>query len=153
MTGEAGGTDRPCDAGAVDKFGVVTFVQKRLFNPLVRPLLEHVPIPGYALLETTGRRSGLPRRNPVGDGLDGSTFWIVSEHGRRSSYVRNIEADPRVRVRVRGRWRSGTAHLMPDDDPRERQRILSRRMAARINAASVRRLGTDLLTVRIDLDD
>jgi deazaflavin-dependent oxidoreductase (nitroreductase family) len=137
----------------VDKFGVVTFVQKRLFNPLVRPLLEHVWIPGYALLETTGRTSGLPRRNPVGDGLDGSTFWIVSEHGRRSSYVRNIEADPRVRVRVRGRWRTGTALLMPDDDPRERQRILGRRMAARINAASVRRLGTDLLTVRIDLDD
>ena len=48
MTGEAGGTDRPCDAGAVDKFGVVTFVQKRLFNPLVRPLLEHVPIPETA---------------------------------------------------------------------------------------------------------
>jgi hypothetical protein len=67
--------------------------------------------------------------------------------------VRNIEANPRVRVRVRGRWRTGTAHVLPDDDPRERQRMLSRRLAARINAASVRRLGTDLLTVRIDLDD
>jgi deazaflavin-dependent oxidoreductase (nitroreductase family) len=138
----------------MDKFRVVTFVQKRLFNPLVRTVLERgVPIPGYALLETTGRRSGLPRTTPVGDGLDGSTFWIVSEHGRRSAYVRNIEAQPRVRLRVRGRWRSGTAHLVPDDDPLERQRILSRRFAARINAASVRRLGTDLLTVRIDLDD
>lgn len=137
----------------MDKFRVVMFVQKRLFNPVVRPLLELLPIPGYALLETTGRKSGLPRRNPVGDGLTGSIFWIVSEHGRRSSYVRNIEANPRVRVRVRGRWRSGTAHLLPDDDPRERQRLLGRRLGARINAASVRRLGTDLLTVRIDLDD
>jgi deazaflavin-dependent oxidoreductase (nitroreductase family) len=137
----------------VDKFRVVTFVQRRLLNPLVRPLLERVWIPGYALLETTGRTSGLPRRNPVGDGLEGSTFWIVSEHGRRASYVRNIEADPRVRVRVRGRWRSGTAHLLPDDDTQERQRKLSRRLGARINAASVRRMGTDLLTVRIDLDD
>lgn len=132
---------------------MVTFVQKRLFNPVVRPLLERLPVPGYALLETTGCKSGLPRRNPVGDGLTGSTFWIVSEHGHRSSYVRNIEANPRVRVRVRGRWRSGTAHLLPDDDPRERQRILGRRLGARINAASVRRLGTELLTVRIDLDD
>jgi deazaflavin-dependent oxidoreductase (nitroreductase family) len=147
------GRSSSCHAGAVDKFRTVTFVQKRLFNPVVRPLLEHVPVPGYALLETTGRKSGLPRRNPVGDGLQGSTFWIVSEHGRRSSYVRNIEANPRVRVRVRGRWRTGTAHVLPDDDPRERQRMLSRRLAARINAASVRRLGTDLLTVRIDLDD
>lgn len=138
----------------MDKFRAVTFVQRRLVNPVVRAVLTRGPgIPGYALLETTGRKSGLPRRTPVGDGLAGDTFWIVSEHGRRSAYVRNIEADPRVRVRVRGRWRSGTAHLLPDDDPRERQRVLGRRLAARINAASVRRLGTDLLTVRIDLDD
>lgn len=136
----------------VDKYQVVTFVQKRVANPLVRGLLERgVRIPGYALLETTGRKSGLPRTTPVGDGLEGSTFWIVSEHGRRSAYVRNIEADPRVRVRVRGRWRSGTAHVLPADDPRERQRMLGRR--AWLNAASVRRLGTDLLTVRIDLTD
>jgi deazaflavin-dependent oxidoreductase (nitroreductase family) len=138
----------------VDKYGVVTFVQKRLLNPVVRPLLARgLRIPGYALLETTGRKSGVPRRNPVGDGLEGSTFWIVSEHGRRSSYVRNIEANPRVRIRTRGRWRSGTAHLLPDDDPRERQRTMNKRLATRINSAAVRRVGTDLLTVRIDLDD
>ena len=147
-----------CHAGRVDKFEVVTFVQRRLVNPVVRTALESgLPVPGYALLETVGRTSGRPRRNPVGDGLDGDTFWIISEHGRRSSYVRNIEANPRVRIRVRGRWRSGTAHLLPDDDPQERQRILGsrsdHRLAVRINAASVRRLGTDLLTVRIDLDD
>jgi deazaflavin-dependent oxidoreductase (nitroreductase family) len=142
----------------VDKFRVVTFVQRRLVNPVVRALLQRGPgVPGYALLETTGRRTGRPRRTPVGDGLDGSTFWIVSEHGRRSSYVRNIEADPRVRVRVRGRWRPGTAHLLVEDNPRERQRLLARRpgrrLGTRINAAAVRRLGTDLLTVRIDLDN
>src|SRR4051812_49690775 len=132
----------------MDKYRAVSFVQKRLFNPLVRAVLERgVPIPGYALLETTGRTSGLRRTTPVGDGLDGSTFWIVSEHGRRAAYVRNLEANPRVRVRVRGHWRSGTAHLLPDDDPRERQRILGRRPAARLNALLVRAWGTDLLTV------
>ncbi|MQA61596.1 MAG: nitroreductase family deazaflavin-dependent oxidoreductase, partial [Actinophytocola sp.] len=87
-----------------------------------------------------------------GDGLDGDTFWIVSEHGRRSAYVRNIEADPHVRVRVRRQWRSGTAHILPDDDPRERQRLLSRRFSARLNAIAVRSLGTELLTVRVDLE-
>jgi deazaflavin-dependent oxidoreductase (nitroreductase family) len=138
----------------VDKFRAVTFMQRRLLNPVVRAVLQRgIGVPGYALLETIGRKSGLPRTTPVGDGLEGSTFWIVSEHGRRSAYVHNIEANPRVRVRVRGRWRTGTAQVLPDDDPRERQRRLSHRLAARINAASVRRLGTDLLTVRIDLDD
>lgn len=137
----------------MDKFRVVTWVQKRVANPVVRSVLERGwRVPGYALLETTGRKSGQPRRTPVGDGLDGDSFWIVSEHGRRSAYVLNIESNPRVRVWVRGRWRTGTALLLPDDDPRERQRLLGRRFAARVNAAAVRSLGTNLLTVRVNLD-
>jgi hypothetical protein len=35
-------------------------------------------------------------------------FWIVAEHGRRANYVRNIEANPRVRVRVGRRWHEGS---------------------------------------------
>lgn len=138
----------------MDKHAVVSFVQKRLLNPVVRAGLERGwRMPGYALLETTGRKSGLPRRTPVGDGLDGEAFWIVAEHGRRAAYVRNIEADPRVRVCVRGRWRTGVATPLPDDDPRERQRTMGRRrFDARVNAAAVRAFGTELLTVRIDLD-
>jgi deazaflavin-dependent oxidoreductase (nitroreductase family) len=138
----------------MDKYAVVHFVQKRLMNPVVRPLLERgVRIPGYAVLETIGRKSGQPRRTPVGDGLDGDTFWIVAEHGRRAAYVLNIEANPRVRVRVRGKWRTGIAVPMPDDDPLERQRLMGERnRLARSNARAVRAFGTDLLTVRIDLD-
>ncbi len=117
-------------------------------NPLVRPLARRGLMPGWAVLETIGRRSGLPRQTPVGDGLQGETFWIVAEHGRKASYVKNIEAEPRVRVNVRGRWRSGTAHLLPDDDPRQRQRL----MPNRLNSLFVRLAGTDLLTIRIDLD-
>jgi deazaflavin-dependent oxidoreductase (nitroreductase family) len=123
-------------------------IAKYLVNPPVKALGRLGVTPGVAILETIGRKSGQPRRNPVGNGLDGDTFWIVSEHGRYSDYVRNIKADPRVRVKIGRRWRSGTAHLMPDDDTRERQR----KMGRPINAASVRLLATDPLTVRIDLD-
>ena len=138
----------------MDKYRLVTSFQSRVLNPVVRPLLERGwHLPGYVLLETTGRRSRLPRRTPVGATLEGETLWFVSEHGRRSAYVRNIAADPRVRVCVRGQWRTGTAHLLPNDDPGARQRELGRRsMSARINAVAVRTVGTDLLTVRIDLD-
>ena len=74
---------------------------KYVFNPVVRTLFRlGVPVPGTAILETVGRRSGQPRRTPVTDGLDGETFWIVSEHGHGSAYVRNIEANPGVRVRI-----------------------------------------------------
>ncbi|ADB52165.1 nitroreductase/quinone reductase family protein [Conexibacter woesei] len=140
------------------KRAIVSTFQNRIANPLIKRLLARgwVP-PGYALLETTGRRSGLPRQTPVGDGLVGEQFWIVAEHGAHAAYVRNIAADPRVRVRVReGRrqlWRSGTAHVLPDDDARERQRWLAGTGPGRAaNARAVRAFGTDLTTVRIDLD-
>ena len=132
----------------------------RLINPPIRLLLSRGFVPrSYALLETTGRKSGLPRVTPVGNGLTGeNTFWLVAEHGRNAGYVRNIEANPRVRVKVRtgflsSAWRGGTAHLLDDDDPRERQRLLaSGDLGRRLNAAVVRASGSDLLTVRIDLD-
>ena len=109
--------------------------------------------PGYALLETTGRRSGKPRATPVGDGLEGDSFWIVTEHGRRAGYVSNISADPRVRLKLRSGWRTGTAHVLEHDDPRARQRLLARgHPSRRLNAFVVRALGTELLTIRIDLD-
>nr|WP_145485960.1 MULTISPECIES: nitroreductase/quinone reductase family protein [Streptomyces] len=123
------------------KHRVVTGVQRRL-NPLIRRL------PSQTVLETTGRVSGVPRRTPVGGRRVGGAFWLVSEFGRRSQYVRNIEADPRVRVRIAGRWHHGTAHLLPDDDPRARLRRLPR-----LNSTAVRALGTDLLTIRVDLAD
>ena len=141
------------------KYRRVQAFQKYVANPPLKALLRvGVMPPSVVLLETVGRRSGKPRRTPVGDGRVGDTLWIVAEHGRRSGYVRNIEANPRVRVRVREglrpRWRTGTAHLMPADDPLTRQRWLAkRRPMSRINAPAVRAMGTELLTVRVDLDD
>jgi deazaflavin-dependent oxidoreductase (nitroreductase family) len=131
----------------MDKRQLATAFAKYGVNPWVRLALATGLVRGWALLETIGRKTGEPRRTPVGNGLDGDTFWIVAEHGRRAGYVRNIMANPRVRVRIGRRWRTGTAHLMADDDPRERQRSMRK-----ANAAVVRALGTDLLTVRIDLD-
>jgi deazaflavin-dependent oxidoreductase (nitroreductase family) len=131
-----------------DKRRASTALAKYLFNPLVKAGVRTGLLRGWAVLETTGRRSGQRRRTPVGNGLEGDTFWIVAEHGRRAGYVRNIEADPRVRVNIGGRWRAGIARPLPDDDARERLRRIGRRL----NAAAVRAMGSELLTVRVDLD-
>ena len=138
----------------MDKRRLTTTLAKYLVNPLIRALFRlGVPAPGTAILETRGRKSGQPRRTPVTNGLAGDTFWIVTEHGRRANYVRNIEANPRVRVRVGRRWRPGTAALMPGDDPRARLRAIAHaRPSARIHTATVRLMQTELLTVRVDLD-
>ena len=139
------------------KLEVIRFLQRYLINPAVRVLLAIDILPlGIALLETTGRCSGKPRRNPVGEGRIGETFWIVAEHGRSANYVRNLEANPSVRVKIRRglrtHWRSGVAQVLDDDDPYIRQRQLCRWHPLRaINAATVRLMGTDLITIRIDL--
>jgi deazaflavin-dependent oxidoreductase (nitroreductase family) len=117
----------------------------RVVNPVNRKLAKYIP--GQAVIETIGRRSGLPRRNPVGGRLADGSFWIVTEHGRKADYVRNAEANPRVRVQLRGEWHTGTAHLLDDDDPKARLRRLPA-----YNSAMVWLAGTDLLTMRIDLD-
>ncbi|WP_329442350.1 nitroreductase/quinone reductase family protein [Streptomyces canus] len=122
------------------KYRAVAAFQRRL-NPIMRRL------PLQTVLETTGRTSGVPRRTPVGGKRVGGSFWLVSEFGERSHYVRNIKADPRVRVRIRGRWHAGTAHLMPDDDTAVRLRSLPL-----MNSAAVRAIGAGQLTVRVDLD-
>ena len=140
------------------KHQVVHALQKYVLNPPIKLLfaLGIVP-PGYALLETIGRKTGKARRTPVGDALVGRQFWIVAEHGMKAGYVRNIAHNPRVRLKLRegfrARWHPGTAHLLSDDDPRARQRWLADQLpSSRVNAAAVRLFGTDLLTVRIDLD-
>lgn len=132
------------------KHRLSTLLTTKLVNPGVRFMLERGVAPrNVALLETTGRRSGQPRRTPVGNGLRDGHFWIVTEHGRRAAYVKNIEADPRVRVKVGRRWYSGTAHVLYDDDPYERMRALGRPG----NDSMVRLIGTEHLTIRVDLDE
>jgi len=140
------------------KHRVVHFLQKYLLNPPIKFLFAIGPAPpGYALLETTGRKTGKPRHTPVGNGLVGGQFWVVAEHGQNAGYVRSIAASPRVRLKLRhglrARWYTGTAHLLSEDDPRARQRWLANQLhGSASNAAAVRFFGTQLLTVRIDLD-
>lgn len=83
--------------------------------PDMPQLTSRTGTPGDALLETTGRRTHLPRRTPVWDGLEGETFWLIAQDGRDADWVRNIKATRRVRVKVSGIHtgrRSGTAHIL-----------------------------------------
>ena len=86
-----------------------------------------IPPPGDALLERSG---GRPRaREPHRS----ATVPRVTLSGSSPSTDvapthPNIEANPRVRVKgslSRTGWRSGMAHILDDDDPVERMRILS----------------------------
>jgi deazaflavin-dependent oxidoreductase (nitroreductase family) len=121
---------------------ITTAFQKTVANPVTRRL------PTQTLLETTGRKSGQPRRTPLGGSRVGDQFWIVSEFGEKSQYVKNIKANPRVRVKIGRSWRSGTASILEDDDPLARLRWLKRPL----NDSMLLAVGTQQLTIRVDLD-
>ncbi|MEV4415522.1 nitroreductase/quinone reductase family protein [Catellatospora sp. NPDC049609] len=130
------------------KYRIITGLE-RVNNRLTRWALRRGLAPkAFALLETTGRRSGLPRHTPVGNGLDGDTFWLIAAHGDQADYVRNLLAEPAVRVKVAGRWRAGRATPLPGDDTGARSRSLPYQWDAAIG----RLMGTRPLTIRIDLD-
>jgi deazaflavin-dependent oxidoreductase (nitroreductase family) len=130
------------------KYRLITTIE-RLNNRLIRFALHRGVAPRtFALLETVGRRSGLPRYTPVGNGLIGDTFWLVAAHGVQADYVRNLQANPNVRVKIGRHWRSGRAVLLPDDDPTARSRTLPHRWDAAIG----RLIASTPLTIRIDLD-
>jgi deazaflavin-dependent oxidoreductase (nitroreductase family) len=143
--------------GSAAKDRLIGRLQKSVINPLDKLAFGlGVPPPGDALLETTGRDTGRSRVTPVCDGLEGETFWIVAQDGHSSDYVQNIEANPRVRVKgslSRTGWRTGTAHVLDDDDPAERVRLLSRgNRWRRLCLQASGSMGTSPLTVRVDLD-
>ncbi|MFC9893597.1 nitroreductase/quinone reductase family protein [Nocardia sp. NPDC127579] len=140
-------------------------MNRRVIHPVVVFALNNgCAPPTFALLETTGRRTGRQRVVPVANGLQGNTFWLFAGQGAAAAYVHNIRADPRVRVKVTParlregfgfRWRSGTAHLLPDDDARARHHALGKgRPGYRLDGLALRRLaaGAEMLTIRVDLD-
>jgi deazaflavin-dependent oxidoreductase (nitroreductase family) len=130
------------------KYRIVTAVE-RLNNRLTRFALRKGIAPrAFALLETTGRHTGLPRHTPVGNGCVGDTFWLVAAHGSQADYVRNLQVHPAVRVKIGHMWRTGTAVVLPDDDAIARSLTLPYQW----DAALGRLMASSPLTIRIDLD-
>ena len=115
-----------------------------VMNPLARRLAGIAP--WWIVLETRGRRTGKRRRTPLARGpLDGDTLWLIAVHGRHSSWVRNLEASPGVRVRLTRGWRDGRAAVEP---------ITPERLArfSRYARSGPRLVGIDPVLVRVHLD-
>lgn len=139
-----------------NRSGIIRQLDARVLTKGMRLLLRLGVAPkAFALLETTGRRSRLPQQTPVGNGLIGDTFWLIAARGEAAHYVRNLQRDPGVRVKIGRTWRDGVAEVLPDDDPDQRLAdILThfgwlRRLDAKVLESSIRLLGSTPLVVRI----
>lgn len=68
--------------------------------------------PACLHLTTTGRRTGRPREIEIWFTRRRGRYYVIAEHRRRAHWVRNLLADPRVRVRVGRRSFAGTARVV-----------------------------------------
>jgi deazaflavin-dependent oxidoreductase (nitroreductase family) len=80
----------------------------------------------YCYLTTTGRRTGHPHRIEIWFGQRGPTLYLLSGGRDRADWVRNLMADPAVRLEVGGQVMDATARVV--DDPEED--ALARRLLA-----------------------
>lgn len=57
--------------------------------------------PQYLYLTTRGRRSRKPREIEIWYTRRDGRYYLLAEHGRRANWVRNLVADPAMRLRIR----------------------------------------------------
>ncbi|KUI06921.1 nitroreductase [Mycolicibacterium acapulense] len=147
-------TTRSADK-AVRKFKFERQLGRVLMNPVVAAL-DRMGIRSSLVvdLETIGRKSGQPRLVPLAGRADDTGVWVISQHGRRAGWTYNIASNPRVRVRINGEWRTGTATFEPDDDVRARARTFggAGRLGQSATALTMRAMESDPISVRITFD-
>lgn len=138
------------------KFKFERRVGRAVVNPLVAAM-DRIGIRSSLVveLETTGAKTGLPRRVPLTGRADETGLWVISQHGRRAGWAHNIAADPKVRVRVNGQWRTGTATFEPDDNVRARARSFGGdgKIGQSAAALTMRAMESDPVSVRVTFDD
>jgi deazaflavin-dependent oxidoreductase (nitroreductase family) len=137
------------------KFRFERQLGRAVMNPVVNALGRigiHPPM--TVELETIGAKSGQPRRVPLAGRADGDGLWLISQHGRRAGWAHNIAANPRVRVRIKDQWRSGTAAFEPGDDVRARARSFGGdgKFIQSATALTMRAMESDPISVRISFD-
>jgi len=91
----------------------------RILSAFQLPLFVVRPPAGYGVLTTTGRQSGKTRRRCVRAVRRGDKAYIVAIKGTRTGWLRNVRANPNVRLRIRGGTLSGTARELLDASQRQ----------------------------------
>lgn len=91
----------------------------RFFRPIERAMIRSLRryferSPGYVLLTTRGRRSGLPHEVLLPCAHIGDAVVVISTYGRRSDWIRNLGRDPVVEFTHNGQVVRGRADLVED---------------------------------------
>lgn len=83
---------------------------------MFRRYLERAP--GWVLLTTKGRKTGLPREVLLPCERFDDCVLVISTYGWRSDWIRNIQRDSNVRVTTAGHTAHGRAEIIEDVEAR-----------------------------------
>lgn len=105
-------------------------------------------------LQTIGRTTGRPRTIEIWFATDGKRIYLLAGGRDRAHWVRNLRAEPRVRVRIGGRTLAGLAREIEGG---EREPVARRLLAAKYQrwreGEPLSRWAARSLPVEISLDD
>lgn len=73
-----------------------------------------VSLQQYCYLTTRGRKTGNPHTIEIWFALEGSTLYMLAGNGERSDWVRNLQKEPDVQVRLDGITYPATARAVTD---------------------------------------
>ncbi len=91
---------------------------------LVRVFRKYIErAPGWVLLTTKGRKTGLPREVLLPCDRFDNCVLVISTYGRRSDWIRNIQREPQVQVTAAGHNTEGRAEIV--ESVVKRQALLS----------------------------
>ncbi len=106
----------------------------------------------FCYLTTIGRRTGRPHEIEIWFGTRGSTLYLLSGGGDRSDWVRNIQANPDVSVRIKDRTLKARGRMVTDPDEEQGARhLLAAKHQAWEEGQRLSRWASTSLPVALDL--
>lgn len=102
------------------------------------------------LFLTTAGRAGCTQTVELWFACDGDTAYVLSTRGAAADWVRNIDREPRVEVRIGRLTRAGHARRITDPDEAARAHRL---IVCKYQPRSAPSWGTSTLPLAIDLDE
>jgi deazaflavin-dependent oxidoreductase (nitroreductase family) len=87
------------------------------------------------------------------NGVIRDELWIVAEHGHRAGYVRNLVANPAVRVKIGRSWRQGAAVVLAEDEALARTAWIAEQLgrSKKMEVLVTRLFCVDPVTIRVKL--
>jgi deazaflavin-dependent oxidoreductase (nitroreductase family) len=114
--------------------------------------MDRLAVESFCYLTTKGRKTGRPHTIEIWFGLRDATLYVLSGGGDRSDWVKNIQAEPIVDVRIRDRSVPGAARVVEDgEEEMAARRLLAAKYQGWREGARMSSWARTALPVAVDL--